>query len=99
MPDYGHDLQFATFPEPVATPAQSAVEVSVLSEKWGYDLVMFRDHPHRPDHLDVLTLMSSGCGPNDDYSCGADCAEHIGAISHDCGESGCEPRSPLGRQV
>ena len=57
MPDYGHDLQFATFPEPVHAPAQSAVEVAVLLEQWGYDLVMFRDHPHRPDHLDVLTLM------------------------------------------
>ena len=58
MPDYGHDLQFATFPEPLAAPARSPVELAVLSEKWGYDLVLFQDHPYRPDYLDVWTLMS-----------------------------------------
>lgn len=30
----------------------------MLSEEWGYDLVMFQDHPYRPDYLDVWTLMS-----------------------------------------
>ena len=58
MPDYGHSLQFATFPEPLATPAHGPVELAVLSEKWGYDLVMFQDHPYRPDYLDVWTLLS-----------------------------------------
>lgn len=58
MPDYGHQLQFATFPEPLAHPATSAVELAVLSESWGYDLVAFQDHPYIGGYLDVWTLMS-----------------------------------------
>jgi hypothetical protein len=33
MPDYGHRLEFATFPEPLHDPATSAVEIAVLSEQ------------------------------------------------------------------
>jgi alkanesulfonate monooxygenase SsuD/methylene tetrahydromethanopterin reductase-like flavin-dependent oxidoreductase (luciferase family) len=58
VPDYGHRLQFATFPEPSATPPLGPVDLAVLSEEWGYDLVMFQDHPYRPEYLDVWTLMS-----------------------------------------
>jgi alkanesulfonate monooxygenase SsuD/methylene tetrahydromethanopterin reductase-like flavin-dependent oxidoreductase (luciferase family) len=54
VPDYGHDLQFSTFPE----PGQSAVELGVLSEQWGYDLIAFRDHSHKPEYFDVWVLMS-----------------------------------------
>jgi alkanesulfonate monooxygenase SsuD/methylene tetrahydromethanopterin reductase-like flavin-dependent oxidoreductase (luciferase family) len=58
LPDYGHRLQFATFPEPLATRAPGALELAVLSEELGYDLVMFQDHPYRPEYLDVWALMS-----------------------------------------
>ncbi|MEU3984526.1 LLM class flavin-dependent oxidoreductase [Streptomyces sp. NPDC026672] len=58
MPDFGHDLQFATFPEPVARPVGAPVDLALLSEQWGYDLVMFQDHPYRPGYLDAWTLMS-----------------------------------------
>jgi alkanesulfonate monooxygenase SsuD/methylene tetrahydromethanopterin reductase-like flavin-dependent oxidoreductase (luciferase family) len=58
VPDYGHRLQFATFPEPSASPPLGPVDLAVLSEEWGYDLVMFQDHPYRPEYLDVWTLMN-----------------------------------------
>ena len=58
MPDYGHDLEFSTFPEPRASPPQAAVDAAVLSERWGYDLVSFQDHPYQPGYLDAWMLMS-----------------------------------------
>jgi alkanesulfonate monooxygenase SsuD/methylene tetrahydromethanopterin reductase-like flavin-dependent oxidoreductase (luciferase family) len=58
VPDYGHRLEFATFPEPLHDPAASAVETAVLSEQWGYDLVLVQDHPYHPRYLDSWTLMS-----------------------------------------
>jgi hypothetical protein len=33
VPDFGHDLQSSTFPEPVAWPARAAVDLAVLSER------------------------------------------------------------------
>jgi alkanesulfonate monooxygenase SsuD/methylene tetrahydromethanopterin reductase-like flavin-dependent oxidoreductase (luciferase family) len=58
VPDFGHDLRFSTFPDPAYRPGHGPVELAVLSEQWGYDLVMFQDHPYMPAHLDVLTLLS-----------------------------------------
>jgi alkanesulfonate monooxygenase SsuD/methylene tetrahydromethanopterin reductase-like flavin-dependent oxidoreductase (luciferase family) len=58
VPDFGHELRFATFPTPTSEPAPSAVQLAKLSEQWGYDLVMFQDHPYRPNHLDVWTLIA-----------------------------------------
>jgi alkanesulfonate monooxygenase SsuD/methylene tetrahydromethanopterin reductase-like flavin-dependent oxidoreductase (luciferase family) len=58
VPDFGHDLRFATFPEPVSRPAHAAVDLAVLSEQWGYDLVTFQDHPYQARYLDAWTLMS-----------------------------------------
>ncbi len=58
MPDYGHPLQFSTFPEPAAQPAQAVVELAVLSEQWGYDLVTLQDHLEHPGYLDTWTLLT-----------------------------------------
>ncbi len=56
--DYGHPLQFGTFVSPRSDDPQAPVELAVLSEELGYDLVTFQDHPYQPAFLDTWTLMS-----------------------------------------
>lgn len=56
--DYGHDLLFGSFLSPVARPAQQAVELTVLSEQVGLDLVTFQDHPYQPTFHDTWTLLA-----------------------------------------
>ncbi len=58
MPDYGHDLRFGTFITPLNSPPLGAVELAVLSEQLGYDLVTFQDHPYQPRFHDTWTLLS-----------------------------------------
>ena len=58
MPDYGHPLRFATFIGPTHTPAHRPVELAELSERLGYDLVTFQDHPYKADYLDTWTLLT-----------------------------------------
>ena len=57
MPDYGHPLTFGTFLTPVDSPAHAAVQSAQLSERLGYDLVTFQDHPYQPSFHDTLTLL------------------------------------------
>ena len=58
MPDFGHHLEFASFPEPKSTPPTYALDLAVQSERWGYDLVAIQDHPYQGGYLDTITLMS-----------------------------------------
>lgn len=58
MPHYGHDLQFGTFITPVAQPAMHAVELAIVSDQAGLDLVTFQDHPYQPTFHDTWTLLS-----------------------------------------
>lgn len=58
MPDYGHPLHFGTFITPTTSPADAAVTRAQLSERLGYDLVTFQDHPYQPGFLDTWTLMT-----------------------------------------
>jgi alkanesulfonate monooxygenase SsuD/methylene tetrahydromethanopterin reductase-like flavin-dependent oxidoreductase (luciferase family) len=58
MTDYGHDLMFGTFLTPAARPPLQAVELAVLSEEAGLDLVSFQDHPYQSSFHDTWTLMS-----------------------------------------
>jgi FAD/FMN-containing dehydrogenase len=58
MPDYGHPLRFGTFITPAANPPDSAVALAQLSERVGYDLVTFQDHPYQPSFLDTWTLLA-----------------------------------------
>lgn len=58
MPDYGHDLRFGTFITPSNAAPQKPVALAQLSEKLGYDLVTFQDHPYQPSFLDTQTLMT-----------------------------------------
>lgn len=58
MTDYGHDLLFGTFITPLAQPALHAVELAMVSERAGLDLVTFQDHPYQPRFHDTWTLLS-----------------------------------------
>ncbi|MBL8146766.1 MAG: LLM class flavin-dependent oxidoreductase [Anaerolineae bacterium] len=58
MTDYGHDLLFGTFITPTAQPAMQAVELAVVSDRAGLDLVTFQDHPYQPRFYDTWTLLS-----------------------------------------
>jgi alkanesulfonate monooxygenase SsuD/methylene tetrahydromethanopterin reductase-like flavin-dependent oxidoreductase (luciferase family) len=56
--DYGHDLLFGTFISPGARRPQHAVELAVVADRAGLDLVTFQDHPYQPDFLDTWTLLT-----------------------------------------
>lgn len=58
MTDYGHDLLFGTFITPLAQSALHAVELALVSERAGLDLVTFQDHPYQPRFHDTWTLLS-----------------------------------------
>ena len=58
MPDYGHALRFGTFITPANAPADRPVELAVLSEELGFDLVTFQDHPYQPAFHDTWTLLT-----------------------------------------
>ncbi|MGB4135014.1 MAG: LLM class flavin-dependent oxidoreductase, partial [Microbacterium sp.] len=56
--DYGHDLRFGTFITPSSRDALRPVRLAQASERLGYDLATFQDHPYQPAFLDTWTLMS-----------------------------------------
>jgi alkanesulfonate monooxygenase SsuD/methylene tetrahydromethanopterin reductase-like flavin-dependent oxidoreductase (luciferase family) len=58
MTDYGHDLQFGTFATPKAQPPQHAVDLAVVADRAGLDLVTLQDHPYQPAFHDTWTLLS-----------------------------------------
>lgn len=58
MSDYGHDLQFGAFITPNAQPIRHAVDLAIVAEQVGLDLVTFQDHPYQPRYLDTWTLLS-----------------------------------------
>ncbi len=58
MSDYGHELLFGSFLTPRNDRPERVVELAVLSEQLGLDLVTFQDHPYQPGFLDTWTLLS-----------------------------------------
>jgi alkanesulfonate monooxygenase SsuD/methylene tetrahydromethanopterin reductase-like flavin-dependent oxidoreductase (luciferase family) len=58
MSDYGHDLQFGVFIIPSNQTSDRVVELSVLADQSGLDLVTFSDHPYQPRFFDAWTLLS-----------------------------------------
>jgi alkanesulfonate monooxygenase SsuD/methylene tetrahydromethanopterin reductase-like flavin-dependent oxidoreductase (luciferase family) len=58
MTDYGHNLLFGTFITPVAQPAMHAVDLAVVADRAGLDLVTFQDHPYQSSFHDTWTLLS-----------------------------------------
>jgi alkanesulfonate monooxygenase SsuD/methylene tetrahydromethanopterin reductase-like flavin-dependent oxidoreductase (luciferase family) len=58
MTDYGHDLLFGTFITPSAEPVMHAVDLAVVADHAGLDLVTFQDHPYQPAFHDTWTLLA-----------------------------------------
>lgn len=58
MIDHGHDLIFGTFLTPSARDPEGVLELAVLTDRVGLDLVTFQDHPYQPSFLDASTLMT-----------------------------------------
>lgn len=58
MPDYGHPLQLGSFLTPAARNPQDVVDLAVVSEQVGLDLVTLQDHPYQAQFLDTWTLLS-----------------------------------------
>lgn len=58
MPDYLHPLRFGSFITPIASAPQQPVDLALLSEELGLDLVTFQDHPYQPVFQDTWTLLS-----------------------------------------
>jgi alkanesulfonate monooxygenase SsuD/methylene tetrahydromethanopterin reductase-like flavin-dependent oxidoreductase (luciferase family)/FAD/FMN-containing dehydrogenase len=58
MPDYGHTLRFGTFIAPVNSPPQKAVDLAMVSDDLGLDLVTFQDHPYQASFHDTWTLLA-----------------------------------------
>jgi alkanesulfonate monooxygenase SsuD/methylene tetrahydromethanopterin reductase-like flavin-dependent oxidoreductase (luciferase family) len=56
--DYGHDLLFGTFITPAAQRPRHAVELAVVADRAGLDLVTFQDHPYQPGFLDTWSLLT-----------------------------------------
>lgn len=58
MADYGQDLRFGTFITPVSADPQRVIDLAVLSDRLGFDLVTFQDHPYQPALLDAWSLLA-----------------------------------------
>jgi len=58
MARYGHELQFGVFITPSSDAPQQVVDLAVLAERVGLDLVTIQDHPYLPTRLDTWTLLS-----------------------------------------
>jgi hypothetical protein len=58
MPDYGHELAFGTFITPQSRRPGEVLALAQLTERVGFDLVSFQDHPYQPAFLDAWTLLS-----------------------------------------
>ncbi|HEX3336207.1 MAG TPA: LLM class flavin-dependent oxidoreductase [Jatrophihabitans sp.] len=71
MSDYGHELMFGSFLTPTSGPSEQAVELAMLCEAVGLDLVTFQDHPYQPAFLDTWTLMSYVAARTTDISLAA----------------------------
>ncbi|HZZ97805.1 MAG TPA: LLM class flavin-dependent oxidoreductase, partial [Jatrophihabitantaceae bacterium] len=58
MSDYLQDLQFGAFLTPTAADATDIVELALLCDTLGLDLVTVQDHPYQKRFLDAWTLLS-----------------------------------------
>ncbi len=58
MTDYGHELEFGIFLTPSSQAPHDVVNLAILADSSGLDLVTFQDHPYQPAFLDTWTLIS-----------------------------------------
>lgn len=56
--DYGHPLEFGAFITPASGAPERVLELSLLAEQLGFDVLTFQDHPYRASLLDTWTLLS-----------------------------------------
>lgn len=56
--DYGHDVRFGTFITPTSRDPRGVVELAALSDRLGFDLITFQDHPYQPALLDAWSLLA-----------------------------------------
>lgn len=59
MTDYGQELWFGTFLTPDAAAAERVVELALLTEAAGLDLVTIQDHPYQARFLDAWALIAT----------------------------------------
>ncbi|MEU5840837.1 LLM class flavin-dependent oxidoreductase [Rhodococcus sp. NPDC047139] len=57
MPDYGQGLRFGSFLTPSAADPVRVVDLAMVSERAGLDLVAIQDHPYQSRFLDTWTLL------------------------------------------
>jgi alkanesulfonate monooxygenase SsuD/methylene tetrahydromethanopterin reductase-like flavin-dependent oxidoreductase (luciferase family) len=69
--DYGHDIRFGTFITPKSAEPRNVVDLAVLSERLGFDLVSFQDHPYQPALLDAWSLLAFVAGRTERISLSA----------------------------
>ena len=55
--DYGQPIRFGVFVIPVATP--QPIELAVLADELGFDLVGVQDHPYQRRFFDAWTLLTA----------------------------------------
>lgn len=56
--DYGHDVRFGTFITPSSRDPHGVVELAVASDRLGFELITFQDHPYQPALLDAWSLLA-----------------------------------------
>jgi alkanesulfonate monooxygenase SsuD/methylene tetrahydromethanopterin reductase-like flavin-dependent oxidoreductase (luciferase family) len=56
--DYLQQVQFGIFPTPNAADAERVLELAMLADVTGLDLVTVQDHPYQARFLDTWTLLS-----------------------------------------
>src|SRR3977135_4619038 len=57
--DYGRPVQFGCFLIPDATSPQRALELGILADELGYDLIGVQDHPYQRRFFDTWTLLTA----------------------------------------
>jgi alkanesulfonate monooxygenase SsuD/methylene tetrahydromethanopterin reductase-like flavin-dependent oxidoreductase (luciferase family)/hemerythrin-like domain-containing protein len=58
MTDLRRELQFGIFVTPLADNADAVLELAILADVLGLDLVTFQDHPYQARFLDTWTLLA-----------------------------------------
>lgn len=58
MTDYGHDLLFGAILTPDAHRTSHLIDLAVLTDELGLDLLSVPDHPYQPEFLDAWTVLT-----------------------------------------
>lgn len=57
--DYGRQVQFGVFITPDATQPQRPVELAMLADELGFDVIGVQDHPYQRRFFDTWTLLTA----------------------------------------